>query len=104
VTVFSEEHPDAFFSACRDNSQWIDQNALSKAGALVIWKGGAEKRPAWFKSLNLDESEIQAFPSIERPRAVPSLPMSCIKAISGKEPKRDVYSFIICKPRPRQTT
>ena len=94
VSVYSKDHPEPFFCANHDYSQWIDEEDLRKSGALIVWKGGPESRPYWYDSLKLDGADVISFPVRNYQRVT----YAWIPALFGKTPKLEAISFVFLKP------
>ena len=96
TALFSPDHPEPFFSADPQYSQWIHPEDIKKYGALIVWQDKAAP-PGWASSL---PGKIQPQGSKEYRRAV----VPWFRKLAG-EPKmvRIWYGFLPPSPdEPRE--
>ena len=96
IGVYSPDQPEAYFSARKEFSQWIDEADILHRGGVVVWDAGEAVPPPLKRILVPGEGDLR-FPlseehTAEFPRAVPRW----FRALMGKEPKpfRIAYRFI----------
>ncbi len=94
-SVYSEDHPEAYFSANKSFSQWIDVKDLLREGAVVLWKGTLDNEPSWIKSLEADSVVSDYGSTMVFPRST----KGWFRALLGLgEPKQEPVSFRFVKP------
>lgn len=93
IAVYSSDHPEAYFSANKEFSQWIDENEIRKKGAVLLWTGKSDRKPKFLQRFANPEWTVTPPVTVQVKRAAPRW----FQRVIGKEPKQFTasYCFII---------
>jgi len=96
IAVYSDDRPQAFFSANPMFSQWIKEEELHREGALIIWKGGHHEAPSWFTPKKFPPERCKVYPVRTYRRAVPGWFAGLLR---DRKPQEELVSCVILQPQ-----
>ena len=103
VAVYSPDQPEAYFSARKEYSQWIDEADILRRGGVLVWDA-AESVPHALKRIVFPEKGDPLFPLSEQrtadfSRAAPRW----FRCLMKKEPKSFRIAYCFIKPEQRES-
>ena len=94
IAVYSPDHPEAYFSANRNFSQWIDEAEIARKGAVLLWENHESHRPQFLKRFSGPEWNTTPTVTIQVPRATPAW----FRKLIGRAPKMFTASYCFIQP------
>lgn len=87
IAVYSPDQPEAYFSAKKNYSQWIDEEDIVRKGGVVVWEAGKPEPAELKRILHPGENDIKFRFSEEKTMEFTRAAPQWFKALMKKNPK-----------------